>query len=307
MKKTFTLICLLILTACSGANEGKSQNTNASDASAAPMVTLDRMRFHCQSDSTDIDALLKKGAECGLSEPGELMSFYADKLMGTPYVAHTLEGDTEMLTINIHQLDCTTFVETLYALTTATLHQRPSWREYANTLENIRYRHGQMGDYSTRLHYMSDWLTDNIARDNVTDLTSSLPGVRYKVKTLDFMTTHRDLYPSLKSDDIFKKVKNTEMGYRNHRFPYIPKGQLSNKQLREQLHDGDMVGLVTNAEGLDISHLGIIRKDAKGNIYLLDASMSGKKVQLEAKPLHQHLAGAKSSTIGVRLWRYKKK
>lgn len=163
-----------------------------------------------------------------------------------------------------------------------------------------------MGDYSTRLHYMSDWLTDNIARDNVTDLTPSLPGVRYKVKTLDFMTSHRDLYPSLKDDDIYNKVKNTEMGYRSHRFPYIPKGQLSNKQLREQLRDGDMVGLVTNADGLDISHLGIIRKDAKGNIYLLDASMTGKKVQLEAKPLHQHLAGAKSSTIGVRLWRYKK-
>lgn len=303
-KKFTTLLIIFALTSCvSNTSEGENNNkTLAVSANAAPTQL---MRFHCDSDTTDINKLLQKGADSKLTVGTDLVAFYADLLLGTPYVAHTLEGETEMLTINIHELDCTTFVETLYALARTTLNNRLSWRDYAHYLEDIRYRHGEMGDYSTRLHYMSDWLVENISRGNVVDITPSLPGVRYQVKTIDFMTTHRDSYPSLASDTIFQKIKNIEMGYRNHRYPYIPKGQLSNKGVREQLREGDMAGLVTNIGGLDISHLGIIKKDEKGNIYLLDASSRAMKVVLEDKPLHLHLSGSKSTTIGVRIWRIK--
>ena len=43
--------------------------------------------------------------------------FFARKLLGIPYVAHTLEvNKTEKLVVNLRQLDCTTFVENVVAL-----------------------------------------------------------------------------------------------------------------------------------------------------------------------------------------------
>lgn len=95
--------------------------------SVSPM----QMRFHCANDTTEINALLKEGINSKIQDPSELVVFYANKLIGHPYVAHTLEADKELLTINIDQLDCTTFVETLYALTSTTLDNRYSWRDYA--------------------------------------------------------------------------------------------------------------------------------------------------------------------------------
>ena len=119
------------------------------------------MRFHCSNDTSKINTLLQDGLKSNLKTANELVVFYANQLLNTPYVAHTLEGDTEQLTINIDELDCTTFVETLYALTRSTLDNRTSWRDYANNLESIRYRNGVMGDYSSRLHYISEWIINN--------------------------------------------------------------------------------------------------------------------------------------------------
>ena len=87
------------------------------------------------------------------------MSFFADKLLGTPYVAHTLEGDREYLSINVDQLDCTTFVETLAALTKAAKAKSPSWYAYASALESIRYHSGHIDGYASRLHYISAWIS----------------------------------------------------------------------------------------------------------------------------------------------------
>ena len=129
------------------------------------------MRFHCENDTNKINTLLNEGLKSNLKTSNELVVFYANKLLGTPYVAHTLEGETEQLTINIDELDCTTFIETLYVLTRTTLSNRTSWRDYANNLESVRYRNGVIGDYSSRLHYISEWIINNSSRDNLKDIT----------------------------------------------------------------------------------------------------------------------------------------
>ena len=102
----------------------------------------------------------------------------------------------------------------------------------------------------------------------------------------------------------FEKIRNFEIGYRNHRFPYIKKEQLNSKDVRKVVKRGDFVGLVTRTEGLDISHLGIIELDAKGNPVLLDASSRGKKVMLEPVDLRTQLSKSKD-TEGVRIFRMK--
>lgn len=268
-------------------------------------ATTAQMRFHCSGDTTTLDRLLLEGQQSGISQPEALVSFYAHKLLGTPYVAHTLEGDNEMLTINIDQLDCTTFVETLYALARTTLQGRQSWRDYAANLESLRYRGGVMGDYSTRLHYISLWIIDNFSRGNLVEVTPDLPHATTMVKTINFMSAHADSYQSLKGDSaMVVKIKRMEDGLRNHQMPYLKKMWLNKDDVRQALHAGDFVGLVTRIDGLDISHLGIIEKDENGEIYLLDASMSGGKVMIESEPLGRWLKNGKN-TLGIRVFRLK--
>ena len=290
--KQFLYLITVLLVACA------PKPVSQQEAQAA---TVAQMRFHCSEDTTVINQLLMKGYQSGLTDANQLVEFYARQMLGTPYVAHTLEADQEMLTINIHELDCTTFVETLYAMARTTIARRYSWRDYAANLENLRYRGGEMGDYSSRMHYISEWIIDNRLRGNMQEITPDLPHVDYLVKNIDFMSHHTDSYQQLKNDSVMvNKIRRFEL--RNHRFPYIKRSWLNDKALKAALHSGDFIGLVTKIEGLDISHMGIIIVDEKGEPFLLDASMSGGKVMLETKPLFKYLEKSKTN-IGVRVFR----
>jgi len=291
--KKFLFLIVIMLMACAPKPVSRQQQAQA--------ATVPQMRFHCDSDTIVINQLLLQGYESGLSDANALVEFYARRLLGTPYVAHTLEGDEEMLTINIHQLDCLTFIESLYALTRVTLAGRYSWRDYADNIENVRYRGGEMGDYSSRIHYISEWIIDNHVRGNLVEVTPDLPHVDYMVKNIDYMTTHTGSYRQLKNDpEMVEKIRRFEL--RNHRFPYLKRSWLNDKGVKAALRSGDFVSLVTRADGLDVSHNGIIIVDEKGDPYLLDASMSGGKVMLEAKPLYKFLERSKNN-IGIRVFR----
>ena len=262
-----------------------------------------QMRFHCERDTLLINDLLVRGQESHLSQPEALVAFYAQQLLGTPYVAHTLEGDTEMLTIDVCELDCTTFVETLYALARTTMQGRYSWRDYAQCLESVRYQGGVMGDYSTRLHYISWWIIDNHSRNNLVEVTPDLPHATSLVKTINFMSHHADSYRSLKDDSLMvAKIRSTENALRGHKMPILKKSWLNKDDVKRELRNGDFVGLVTRIEGLDISHMGTIYKDENGEIFLLDASMSAGKVTLEPQPLGRWLKDG-ANTLGVRVFR----
>ncbi len=264
-------------------------------------ATLQQMRFHCPNDTIKINELLKQGIESGITDANALVMKYSELLMGTEYVAHTLEGEKELLTINIDQLDCTTFVETLYALTKTTMSGRYSWRDYAQHLESIRYRNGIIKGYASRLHYISDWIIDNAYRGNLKEVTQDIPGAKYNVKNIDFMSKNRDKYAALADDETFSTIKQNEIGFRNHRFPFLKVEWNNIKKIKSHLKEGDFVGIVTKINGLDVQHMGVITKK-DGIPYLLNASSVGKKVQIEEVDLAEYLRRSKNA-IGIRIFR----
>ena len=266
-------------------------------------VSPQKLFFHCDKDTLKINELLQRGADSGITTPGKLAAAYGQWLLDTPYVAHTLEHDgDEVLTINIDELDCMTFVETVYALVRTTLNGRYSWRDFANNLEDIRYRNGELIDYASRLHYASNWIIDNIHRGNLTEATRDIEGRKNVTKTLNYMSTHPDSYSALADTTQLRKIREVEIGYRNHLIPYISKDAVHTKKVAAQLRDGDIVGLVTKADGLDISHFGIILKDGN-NVMFLNASSVGKKVRIE-KNIADYLRSNRS-VLGLRVVRIK--
>ena len=55
-----------------------------------------------------------------------------------------MEGDEELLRINLDGMDCTTFVENMMALALTAGENRTSWRDFTFNLERLRYRGGAM-------------------------------------------------------------------------------------------------------------------------------------------------------------------
>lgn len=252
-------------------------------------------------DSTTIVTLLKKAPK----EAGTL--WFARQFLGRPYVAHTLEvNDREQLVVNTRQLDCTTLVETVVALTLCHWQGKQQWENYLTTLRQLRYRQGVLTDYASRLHYFSDWIDDKERMSFVKEIKDSVPPFT-AVQLLDihFMSEHPQLYKALKAhQELVKTIRQKEVALTGREYRYIPQSAVCNSKLmRQTIHDGDIIAITTNKKGLDIAHLGfaVWRKDG---LHLLNASMLRKKVVEEPLTLSQYLKKHPSHT-GIRVIRVK--
>ena len=125
--------------------------------------------------------------------------WFARQFMGVPYVAHTLEiNDEEQLVVNTRQLDCTTLVETVTALTVCHQQGLTTWADYLSILRQLRYRGGVMDGYPTRLHYFSDWIDDKVQMEIVKDIQSpNPPFTAVQTLNINYMSQHPQSYKAL--------------------------------------------------------------------------------------------------------------
>ncbi|MCM1068187.1 MAG: DUF1460 domain-containing protein [Muribaculaceae bacterium] len=262
------------------------------------------VRFHSEaSDTLLITKLLGSAAEQRFADSEARVAFFARQFEGTPYGAGTLEADTEILTVNLDSLDCTTFVETAMALAYTIGENRSSWRDFVYNLRRLRYRGGEVNGYPSRLHYISDWAVDNIHRGNFRDVTRDFPRFNELTRTIDFMSENRSKYPALADSANYARIRSIENGYRMHLFPYIKSIDLGNKAVKAAFHNGDVVALVTNIKNLDVSHMGIIVKDSPtAEPYLLHASSSHGKVEVSSTPLAEFMKKNRR-WLGLRVFR----
>lgn len=253
------------------------------------------------ADTLNLNKLLKEATYLKFDNPGERVAFFGKKFIGYPYKAHTLEGEIELLTIHTEDFDCTTFVDVALALALASAVEDSNYQTFATILENMRYRDGECRDYASRLHYNTDWAAENIKRGKIIDVTPDLPGKEYLVRTLDFMTTNRSLYPALSDSDSYSKIKEVEKKYQNYKIPYIPVASLTNPKLIASLKEGDIICFATNRKDLDMAHLGIlIFQNEKP--YIMHASSSHGKIEISRLQLPEFVRNNKKWT-GIRVLR----
>ena len=235
--------------------------------------------------------------------------FFAEKFIGTPYVASTLEvNGEEELVVNLRQVDCTTLVENVVALTLTLRDASPSFAGFCRNLERLRYREGRLDGYPSRNHYFSEWIESNGRQGLVREICGEAqdgfrPFVGVQRLELNYMTTHPEAYPMLKGkpEDV-RRIRANEQRFDGKRVRYVP-ADWTGKGRDElgAIHDGDILAIVTRKRGLDTSHLGFAVW-RKGRLHLLNASSIHKKVVLEPMTLRQYMK-KHPSQLGVRVVR----
>lgn len=230
------------------------------------------------------------------SSTEKLLERTAIFFLDTPYVAHTLEvSKDEKLVVNLRELDCTTFVETVFALVcTVKSGGDPTFENFTNQLKRIRYRNGILTDYSSRLHYTSDWVADNEQKGLVKNMSEWLGGLK-ESKTINFMSSHRKLYVQLKDDDVMlHKIKLIEREINKRGgFCYLPKQIIAKKN--DVIPHMAVIAFTTSIDGLDVSHIGFAFRK-KGNLTFIHASSLKEKVVIDDKSIAKYCEGQTSCT-----------
>ncbi len=212
----------------------------------------------------------------------------------TPYVAHTLETDTsEQLVVNLREMDCTTFAENCLAISRTIHSGKLTFEQFTNELKKIRYRDGILEGYPSRLHYFSDWIYNNHQNNIIRDVTLEIAGIPCHID-VHYMSTHPESYRQLKADpSLIKRIEAQEKEISARQMHYIPEEQLA--AVEDRLQEGDIAGLTTNIDGLDISHvILLVRKE--GRIHLMHASSLAEKVIVSEETLEEYLLNSSRAT-----------
>lgn len=231
---------------------------------------------------------------------GVLMGIIGLDFIGKPYVGGTLDiYDTEQCIVNLDELDCVTFFESVFALARIIKAGNYSYDALIEAVTQTRYKEGIIDGYTSRLHYTSQWILQNSNNALVRDITKEIGGTAINFK-LGFMSANPKYYKQLSAaPDLIGEIQAIENKIANHKFYYIPKNKV--QSIEPLLHTGDIIAIVTNKKGLDYSHTGIIfRKDSVARF--MHASLKQKKVMLDSS-ISEYLTNSTKSNIGITVLR----
>jgi len=218
----------------------------------------------------------------------------AERFIGLPYLENSLNvgtprfGQPEPLVSRLDGFDCVTLVEASLAIARSVSLGQPQPEAFKRQLETLRYRNGQRSDFSSRLNYFSEWISDNARRGNLVDLTPTLGGVP-DPRPLTFMSAHRQAYAPLADEGIFAKQQAVEAAQ-------PPRTVIPMERAREilpQLQPGDILAFTTSIPGLDVVHTGLVARGPGGALHLLHAPEPGEPVTISSKPLSEYFGASK--------------
>ncbi|MDZ4837955.1 MAG: DUF1460 domain-containing protein [Candidatus Melainabacteria bacterium] len=230
---------------------------------------------------------------------GELMGQVAKQLEGTPYKSNSLDSspDREVCTVNLDGLDCVTFFENVLGFVRMIKKGERTQNDLVKQVTSTRYRGGIVGDYTSRLHYLSDWFYENESK-HVVKVLSDLPGAETLKCKIRFMSTHPASYEQLvKYPNLVAKIKQQEDAINKRPVKFVPMSKMAAAE--PLLQTGDIVAICTTIPGLDVAHTGLVVRTADGVAHFMDASSKFRKVTLEAGSISQYLSRNKTWTGAI--------
>lgn len=234
--------------------------------------------------ATTIDRALQEGLD---TVPiGDRIVAIGRWFVGADYVPGTLEVAPERLVINLEQFDCVTYVESMLAIARVLDQPEPTFDAFARELQTIRYRNGTMSDYASRLHYFSEWLSDNEQLGIVRNITQELGGVVLD-EPIDFMSSNRAQYRALEPEEVLEQIRAIERALSDRTLYYIPKGRIAS--IASRIRDGDVIAATSSIRGLDIAHTGFAIW-IEGRLHFMNAPLVGRSVEISELPLAERIS-----------------
>jgi len=289
----FGLIMIVLISACNGQTDKRSSEAPILELIDEKKMTRDDF-VHEVPDIEIFNRIVTEHSSMANEPMNSILAKVGESLLNTPYVAHTLESADakEKLTINLRELDCVTFVESAFAISLCIKQKTTEFEDFATQIEKIRYRNGEIKDYTSRLHYATEWLLDNQKKQLIKDITVDLGGAM-DTRKINFMSTHTDAYQAFKADtSLISKIEKIENALSLYQRMYVPKENVA--KIEKSIESGDILMLTTSVEGLDVSHFGMALRTSNG-LHLLHASPN-KGVIVSENTLSEYLKGIKSNT-----------
>jgi len=249
-------------------------------------------------------AALRSGGLARAASPlGKSAARVGELAAGTPYEPSTLEAylraggspsGEEPLTLSLTRFDCVTLVESCLAVArVAGNDAAPTWERFGREIERMRYRGGERGGYTSRLHYFSEWIADGARRGLVRDLGEDLGGAEDR-RPLRFMTQHRASYPAFAYEDAFHEIAAIERRLDGRPRRVIPTARIP--EVADRIDAGDLLAFATAIPGLDVTHAAFAYRDAAGVLRVLHAPLSGGVVAITRTTLPEYVAAIRRAT-----------
>jgi hypothetical protein len=219
---------------------------------------------------------------------GEIIVAIGRRFVGEPYTPGTLElPGEERLVVNLREFDCVTYVEAVLAMARLVRSGERDFDAFRRELTRIRYRDGRLAGYPSRLHYFSEWISDNARKGVVSDVTQQLGGTR-TTEPVNFMTSNAQAYPHMAERANVDAMRAVEARLSGGARYYIPQQQITG--VERGIRNGDVIAATSSVHGLDVAHTGFaIWVD--GRLHLMHAPLVGSVLEISPRPLAERLQG----------------
>ena len=294
MKRIITMIMALLAMLSCQVSLGQKYITTEADKSKAGEV-MQVLSKACEDASVS-------GRSLSVSQ---LMVMAAREMLGTPYVAGTLEEDplNEQLRIYLTKTDCILFVETCLNLARTVKEGSVTFDDFASRTARSRYRCKPPYTYGDRIHYTTEWIRRQ--KDVLKDITMELGG-EVNDHPIHFMSSNPKSYKQLadaanipRAALDLRKIEEVEAALNKEPMTFIPKAKVATAG--RGIKTGDIICYVSNVRGLDIAHVAIalVEGDRVGFIH---ASQVDGKVEIDKQTIAEYV-GLRSHLSGIKVVR----
>jgi hypothetical protein len=202
-----------------------------------------------------LDSLLAEAF--AIADAGRRIAFLSNTFLGVEYHESTLIGGEltpEVFVINLQGVDCLTFIEYIEAMRLS-----KSFSQFQTNLRKVRYESGVVS-FLKRNHFFTDWSENN--KNFVRNVTGEITArVTKRVRKILNVREDGTLF--------LPGIQPTE-----REIDYIPSEHIDDAMFHT-MKTGDYVGIYSDLQGLDVSHVGIFIRD--GEMFFLRHASSHKE------------------------------
>ena len=216
---------------------------------------------------------------------GERMALVGKALLGTPYRSFTLEIDdhVEAPSVDFLGMDCWTFYEIALGFSRMLELKSSGYtpQDLLTMIELDRYRGGHCnGLYTSRLHFLEDWIYDNERRGLVKNLTASLGGVPMRGRYINEMSRYWRSSRYLRNNPgLVPAIRNMEETVASRPIYHIPRESVP--AIESKIRSGDIICITGRGPEGFTEHVGIAYRDGVGVLHFMHASKDERQVMID--------------------------